>query len=139
MALPNGTTPTVDGIWFRPVLVTPDDSTPAVIGQNAIPAGAKVVSVGTVTNNTSDFILLPALSTVPRGHSMLILCLAGGAFKMNAQTGEKINNVTAGVGVASYQCTDTNIIEVVKMSTTAGWMAHEWTNLGAVVAAVVPA
>ena len=139
MALPNGANPVVDGIWYRPVLVTPDDATPAVIGQNAIPANAKVVVVGTVTNDANDWITLPSLANVPNGHRMLILCSAGTNFELRtpASSNEEINSEDCD-GTKEYLCTDTEIVEVIKINNTIGWMAHGWSAIGAVVAAVVP-
>ncbi len=139
MALPNGTNPVVDGVWFRPVLVTPDDATPAVIGQNAIPATAKVVEVGAVTNDANDWITLPALAGTPNGHSILILCSAGTNFELRtpAASNEKINNIDSD-GSQEYLCTDTEVVEVIKINNTVGWMAHAYSAIGAVVTAVVP-
>ncbi len=135
----NGTDPVYDGVWFRPHVVTPDDATPAVVGQNAIPPTIKVVEVGAVTNDANDWITLPALSTVPNGHEITILCNAGGSFELRtpALSGEKINTVDSD-GTQEYQCTDTEVIKVIKVSDTDGWMAHGYTALGAVATAVVP-
>jgi hypothetical protein len=131
--------PVLDGIWFRPVMVTPDDATPAVIGQNAIPAGAKSAVVGAVTNNANDFIILPSLADVPNGHEITILCSAGGGFEMRtpSASNEKINNEDCD-GTKEYLCTDTEVLKVVKINNTIGWMAHAYSAIGAVVAAVIP-
>ena len=139
MALPNATNPVVYGIWFRPCLVTPDDATPAVIGQNAIPANAKVVQVGAVTNNANDWITLPSLANVPNGHEILILCSAGTNFEMRtpASSNEEINSEDCD-GTKEYLCTDTEVIKVIKINNTIGWMAHAYSAIGAVVTAVVP-
>ena len=137
----NGTNPVYDGIWFRPVLVTPNDATPApaAIGLNAIPATAKVVQVGTVTNDANDWITLPSLATVPNGHEITILCSAGANFELRtpASSNEKINNEDCD-GTKEYLCTDTEVVKVVKISNTVGWMAHGYSAIGAVVAAVIP-
>jgi hypothetical protein len=53
-------------------------------------------------------------------------------------TGEKINNVNCGDGSVEYLCTDTDVIRVIKVSNTQGWVAQSLTNLGAVRTAVVP-
>lgn len=139
MALPQGNCPTVDGLWLRPYLVTPDDATPALVGQNAIPAGIKVGQVGTVTNNANDWVVLPSLADVPNGHEIIVLCSAGGNFEMRTPdaSGEKINNVDSD-GTQEYLCTDTDIINVVKVNNTVGWVAQSLTYLGAVRTAVVP-
>lgn len=139
MALPQGNSPVVDGLWLRPYLVTPDDATPATVGQNAIPAGVKVAQVGTVTNNANDWVTLPSLSTVPNGHEIIILCSAGGNFELRtpASSDEKINNVDSD-GTQEYLCTDTDIVRVVKVSNTQGWVAQSIDYLGAVRTAVIP-
>lgn len=139
MALPNGSNPQVDGVWFRPYLVTPDDATPAVIGQNAIPANAKVVQVGTVTNDADDWITLPSLADVPNGHEIIILCSAGGNFELRtpATSAEEINSEDCD-GTKEYLCTDTQVVKVIKINNTIGWMAHGYSAIGAVVTAVVP-
>lgn len=133
------TAPDLDGVHFNPVLVTPDDATPAVVGQNAIPARAKVVQVGTVTNDANDWIILPSLSTVPNGHEIIILCSAGGNFELRtpASSAEEINSEDCD-GTKEYLCTDTQIVRVVKINNTIGWMAHAFTAIGAVATAVVP-
>ena len=126
-------------MWFRPQLVTPDDVTPTVLGQNAIPANAKVVQVGTVQNNADDFIILPALADTPNGHEIIILCSAGGNFELRtpAASNEKINNVDSD-GTNEYLCTDTEVVKVIKISSTVGWMAYSYTAIGAKTTAVIP-
>ena len=135
----NATNPIYDGIWFRPYLVTPDDATPAVVGQNAIPPSIKVVQVGAVTNNANDWVILPSLAQVPNGHEITILCSAGGNFELRTPAGsnEEINSEDCD-GTKEYLCTDTEVLKVVKINNTIGWMAHAYSAIGAVVTAVVP-
>ena len=137
----NATNPILDGVWFRPRLVTPNDATPAVgaIGANGIPASVKVVEVGAVTNDANDWITLPSLADVPNGHEITILCSAGGNFELRTPAGsnEKINNQDCD-GTKEYLCTDTEVLKVVKINNTVGWMAHAYTAIGAVAAAVIP-
>ena len=137
----NSTNPTLDGVWFRPFQVRPAIVvTPSATGvTNAIPATIKVVEVGAVANDANDWITLPSLATVPNGHEITILCNAGGNFEIRtpAASGEKINNEDCD-GTKEYLATDTEIIKVVKISTTVGWMAHAYSAIGAVVTAVVP-
>jgi hypothetical protein len=139
MALPHGSNPTVDGIWFFSKSLTADDVTPTVVGQNIVPAGAKAVSVDARQNDANDWITLPFLADVAFGHQIIITCNAGGNFEMRtpASSNEKINNVDSD-GTQEYLCTDTDVIFVTKMSGTAGWEAHGYTRLGAVVTAVIP-
>lgn len=132
----NNDSPVLDGIWFRPYLLTPNN---ANTGANSIPPSAKVGQVGTVTNDANDWITLPSLADVPNGHEIIILASAGGNFEMRTPTSsnEKINNVDSD-GTQEYLCTDTDVIRVYKVSNTAGWVAQSLTNLGAVRTAVVP-
>lgn len=135
MALPQGNNPTVDGVWFRPAVLTAGTTA----GGNTIPANCKSVDVTGVTTNANDYIILPALSTVPNGHQLVILCNASSNFELRtpASSNEKINNVDSD-GTNEYLCTDTDVIFVTKINDTAGWMAYEYTKLGAVVTAVIP-
>ena len=137
MSLTDSSNPVVDGIWFRPAVLTPDALSTS--GSATIPATAKAVVVGTVANNANDWITLPALSTVPNGHEITILCTAGTNFELRtpASSGEKINNVDSD-GSAEYLCTDTEVLKIIKVNNTVGWVAHAYTNLGAVATAVVP-
>ena len=136
MSATNTDSPVLDGVWYRPYLLTPNTTNS---GANSLPPSAKVGQVGTVTNNSSDWITLPSLADVPNGHEMLILCLAGGAFKLRTPTSsnEKVNNVDCD-GTNTYACTDGDILRVVKVSNTAGWVAQSITALGALRGAVVP-
>lgn len=119
--------------------VIADDATPAVVGQNEILPGVRMVKVAGVTNDANDWITLPDLAYVPEGFEIVILCAAGANFEMRtpASSNQKINNQD-GDGTKEYLCTDTDVIHVVKMAGSAGWMAYEHTLLGAVVTAVVP-
>lgn len=131
--------PNLDGFHLKPFIVIPDDATPAVLGQNAIPPHARVVQVGTVTNNADDWITLPSLADVPNGHEITILCSAGSNFELRtpAASAEEINSEDCD-GTKEYLCTDTEIVKVVKINNTIGWMAHGYSAIGAVVTAVVP-
>jgi len=135
MALPQGNNPTVDGIWFRPAILTAGTTA----GGNTIPAGCKVAVVEGVTTNADDYIILPALSEVPTGHEIIVLANATSDFEVRtpASSNEKINNVDSD-GTQELLVTDTHVVRFVKMSTTAGWMSFAYTKLGAVVTAVIP-
>jgi hypothetical protein len=131
--------PNLDGFQLKPFIVVPDDATPAVVGQNAIPPMARVVQVSAVTNDANDWITLPSLASVPNGHEITILCSAGGNFELRtpASSNEEINSEDCD-GTKEYLCTDTEIVKVVKINNTIGWMAHAYSAIGAVVVAVVP-
>lgn len=128
--------PPFAGVNFKAISVTPDDSEGTI---NTVPAGAKAVVVSTVTNNADDFIVLPKLADVQNGHEINIQCSAGGNFELRtpATSGEKINNLDSD-GTNEYLCTDTEVLKVIKIDNSIGWMAHAYSALGAVVAAVVP-
>ena len=140
MSNPNKSTPMFDGIHFRPFQVKPAAalaSTSTVT--NAIPPTIKCVEVQAVTNDANDWITLPSLSTVPNGHEIVILCNAGGNFELRtpATSAEEINSEDCD-GTKEYLCTDTEVLKVVKISNTIGWMGHAYSAVGAVVTAVSP-
>ena len=136
MAIPNGSNPTLDGIHFRPHVISADNSQEAI---NSIPADIKSVDVTGAINDTDDFIVLPALADVANGHEITILCSVGANFEMRTPnaSAEEINSEDCD-GTKEYLCTDTEIIKVVKINNTIGWMAHAYSAIGAVVTAVVP-
>jgi hypothetical protein len=140
----NNDSPVLDGVWFRPYIgkarndntgMTTDSSSTG----NSIPPTAKTVSVESVETNADDWITLPSLANVPNGHEIIILCNASSNFEMRtpSASNEKINNVDSD-GTQEYLCTDTDVIRVIKVSNTAGWVAQSLTKLGAVRTAVVP-
>lgn len=140
----NANSPVLDGVWFRPyILKARNDNTGANTDAsstgNSIPPTAKVAYVDTVETNADDWITLPALSTVPNGHEILILAQAAANFEMRtpASSNEKINNVDSD-GTNEYLVTDTDVVRVIKVDNTAGWVAQSLTNLGAVRTAVIP-
>ena len=100
-----------------------------------------VTSVAVVATNAdaNDWINLPALSSVPDGHRITIICGATSNFEMRtpAASNEEINSEDCD-GTKEYLCTDTEIITVVKIDGTIGWMAYAHSAIGAAVAAVVP-
>jgi hypothetical protein len=67
------------------------------------------------------------------------LCSAGGNFELRtpASSNEKINGQDSD-GTKEYLCTDTEVLKVVKINNTVGWMGHAYSAIGAVVTAVVP-
>lgn len=104
-----------------------------------ITAGAINVDCIGVTGAATDFIVLPALANVPNGHTITILCNASSAFELRtpASSSEEINSENCD-GTKEYACTDTEVVKVIKVNATIGWMAHAFSQIGAVVAAVVP-
>lgn len=137
MSVTNTDSPVFDGVWFRPVILTADDS--EVSGLNTVPPTCKVVEVTGVTNGADDFIVLPALATVPNGHEIMVLGNAASNFEIRTPAGsaEEINSEDCD-STKEYLMTDTQIHYFVKINNTIGWMAHGFTAIGAVATAVVP-
>lgn len=124
------------GQAFSSQEVTPDDSESVL---NTIQPSANAVDVQAVTNDADDFIVLPALEDVEVGHQVMILCNAGTDFELRtpADSDEEINSENCD-GTKEYLCTDTEVLRVIKISDTIGWMANAWSAIGTAVTAVVP-
>lgn len=136
MAQSNGRTPRLQGVEYTPVTVV---AAAAQAAGNSIPPLAKSVVVAGVTTNADDFIVLPPLNSCPNGHEITILCSAASNFEMRtpASSAEEINSEDCD-GTKEYLMTDTQVVKVVKINNTIGWMAHGYSAIGAVVTAVVP-
>lgn len=136
MALNDSTVPKVKGTIFKPHQLIANNTT---LTSNKIPAGTKVVEVVGVANDADDFIVLPRLGTVQDGHEITILCNAGSNFELRTpdSSAEEINSEDCD-GTKEYLCTDTQIVKVVKIDNTIGWMGYEYTAIGAKGTAVIP-
>lgn len=136
MANPDQLNPTFIGMNFEAQKVTADDAQGTI---NSITAGVRTVKVVGVTNDANDFIVLPSLAHVPDGHEITLLCSAGSNFELRtpASSAEEINSEDCD-GTKEYLCTDTQIVKIIKINNTIGWMAHGYSAIGAVVTAVVP-
>lgn len=136
MAQSNGRTPRLQGVEYTPVVVV---ATATDVSVNSIPPLAKSVKVTGVVTNADDYVYLPPLNSCPDGHEIVLLCSAGANFELRtpAASGEKINSEDCD-GTKEYLCTDTEVVKIVKINNTIGWMAHGYSAIGAVVAAVVP-
>jgi hypothetical protein len=136
MALSNGRTPRLAGIELTPVSLI---ATATQGNGNSVPPLTKSVKVVGVETNANDFIVLPSLASCPDGHIITVLCSAGSNFEMRtpASSAEEINSEDCD-GTKEYLMTDTQVVEVVKINNTIGWMAHGYSAIGAVVTAVVP-
>ncbi len=136
MALSNGRTPRLAGLELTAVELV---SQATEISKNSIPPLAKSVKVTGNANDANDFIVLPPLNSCPDGHEITILCSAGANFELRtpASSAEEINSEDCD-GTKEYLMTDTQVVKVVKINNTIGWMAHGYSAIGAVVAAVVP-
>ena len=128
--------PDLDGVAFKPFVLTAAAVNSAT---NSVPPKAKSVVVTGVANDANDWITLPSLALVPNGHEITIVCSAGGNFEMRtpATSAEEINSEDCD-GTKEYLMTDTQIVKVIKINNTIGWMAHGYSAIGAVVTAVVP-
>ena len=136
MALSNGRTPRLAGIELTPVSLI----AAATQGTgNSVPPLTKSVKVVGVATDANDFIVLPSLASCPDGHIITVLCSAGANFEMRtpASSAEEINSEDCD-GTKEYLMTDTQVVEVVKINNTIGWMAHGYSAIGAVVTAVIP-
>lgn len=135
MANPNKTNPVLNGVWIEPIELTPDDSESDI---NVIPANIDSVVLDANVNGVNDFVVLPALASVPNGH--IITILAGAAnceLRTPASSTEEINSENCD-GTKEYLITATDIVKVTKIDNTIGWMGASWTKLGAKRTAVVP-
>lgn len=128
--------PDLDGLHLKPVILTAAAANSAT---NSIPPRVKVVEVQGVTNDANDWITLPSLADVPNGHEIIIIGSAGSNFELRtpAASAEEINSEDCD-GTKEYLFTDTQIVRVIKIDNTIGWMAHGFTAIGAVATAVVP-
>ena len=136
MAQSNGRTPRLAGVEYTPeIKVAAATNT---LNNSISPLTKSVVVTGVVTN-ANDWIVLPPLNSCPNGHEITIVCSAGSNFELRTPTSsaEEINSEDCD-GTKEYLCTDTEIVKVVKINNTIGWMAHAYSAIGAVVTAVVP-
>lgn len=136
MAQSNGRTPRLQGVEY-----TPEIKVAAAVNTatNSISPLAKSVVVTGVANDANDWVTLPPLNSCPDGHEITLLCSAGANFELRtpASSAEEINSEDCD-GTKEYLCTDTQVVKIVKINNTIGWMAHGYSAIGAVVAAVVP-
>ncbi len=136
MAISNGRTPRLAGVEFTPVELVAQATQ---ITKNSIPPLTKSVKVTGVATNADDFIVLPPLNSCPNGHEIVILCSAASNFELRtpSASAEEINSEDCD-GTKEYLCTDTQVLKVVKIDNTIGWMGYAYSAIGAAVAAVVP-
>lgn len=136
MANPNGLSPRLQGVEFEPVKLLADDAQGSI---NSVPPLAKVVVVEGVVNDANDFIVLPPLSSVSNGHSIMVIGSAGANFEVRtpATSAEEINSEDCD-GTKEYLFTNTQIHNFTKINNTIGWMGNGHSAIGAAVTAVVP-
>jgi hypothetical protein len=107
---------------------------------NLILPGVQQVSVIANVNGVTDWITLPALTSVPIGHTVVVVTNAAGhKVRTPAASTNKINNVNSD-GTASYTvAAGVQVHRFTKVDNTVGWIGQGFTALGAVVTAIVPA
>ena len=129
------------GMFSQPQYLTADDAEDdsAVTGNNVIVPGITSVIVTGTTNGADDFIVLPALSSIPDGFQIKVIGNAGGNFEVRTPDGdaEEINSVDCD-NSNEYLFTDTELVLFTKVNGTIGWEGHGWSQIGAVVTAVIP-
>ena len=129
--------PDLDGFHLRSITLTPTNAAGTGV-LNSIPAKAKVVRLGANVNDTDDFTVLPALSTVPSGHQITIIAgVANSELRTPASSAEEINSEDCD-GTKEALLTATNIYTVTKIDSTIGWMLEGRTAIGAYATAIIP-
>lgn len=105
---------------------------------NLILPGVQNVALGANVNDVNDWVTLPALASVPVGHTVTIVAgVANCEVRTPASSNEKINGQD-GDGTKEYLLTATQVHRFTKIDNTIGWMGQGFTAIGAVATAVVP-
>lgn len=116
-----------DGIFTA----TADDS--EVAGLNVVPLGSHTVVITGVTNDTDDFVTLPAIAKVPIGFQIKVLNNSGGACELRtpASSNTKINGTDAD-GSQELLLGDAEVSVLTKVSDSDGWYAYQILASGVV-------
>lgn len=116
--------------------VTPDDSEGS---GNQILTNVRSVTVGAVTNDAADFVVLPNLAAVPIGHCVRLVSNAGGAYEIRtpANSNQNINTVDSD-GSQEYLAVDAEIHVFTKVTNTDGWSAYDIQAAGGIGGATTP-
>ncbi len=106
---------------------------------NTVLPSSTLVTVTDVTVDANDFVVLPALASVPNGHRITVLASGSSNFEVRtpATSSEEINSEDCD-GTKEYLVTDTEIHYFTKINNTVGWMGNGISALGTAVTAVVP-
>lgn len=136
MPVANGYNPHFEGgITLGSVTLTPDAAASAV---NSIPTSIRSVRLGANVTDVNDFTVLPALASVPNGHTITIVAgAANSELRTPAASAEEINSEDCD-GTKEALLTAGNIYTVTKIDNTIGWMLEGRTPLGAFQTAIVP-
>lgn len=126
-----------DNVKFTAQTVTPTATDSANL--NVIEPGIVSVSVGANVTDVNDYIVLPALASVPNGHCITVVSNAAGhEVRTPAASAEEINSEDCD-GTKEYAiAAGGEIHRFTKIDDTIGWMGQGFTAIGAVVTAVVP-
>lgn len=93
----NTTNPVYQGLNIEPIYLTPTNYADEV---NTIPAACQSVFLQANVNGTTDYVYLPSLEDVPKGHVITIVAGAAASEVRSADgTTDKINNVDCGTDV----------------------------------------
>lgn len=135
MPIPNGLNPHLQGLTLEAVVLTPTASQSSV---NTIAPSVKSVRLGANVTDVNDFTVLPALSSVPSGHTITIIAgAANSELRTPAASAEEINSEDCD-GTKEALLTATNIYTVTKIDNTIGWMLEGRTAIGAYETAIIP-
>jgi len=135
MAISNGTNPHLEGLTLKAVQLAPDAAGSVT---NSIAPSVRSVALLANVNGVTDFVVLPALSSVPEGHEITIIAGAANCeVRTPAASAEEINSEDCD-GTKEYLLTATEIHRFTKIDNTIGWMGQGFTAIGAVATAVVP-
>lgn len=105
---------------------------------NVILPGVTAVRLGANVTDANDYVVLPALASVPTGHCVVIVAGAVGCeVRTPAASAEEINSEDCD-GTKEYILAATQIHRFIKIDNTIGWVGYGHTAIGAVVTAVVP-
>lgn len=125
-----------DSLGYSVQTITPTGSESPLV--NVIDPKVRVVRLGANVNGVNDWVVLPALSSVPNGHRITIIAgVANCEVRTPASSAEEINSEDCD-GTKEYLLTATQIHYFTKIDDAIGWMGNGFTAIGAVATAVVP-
>ena len=135
MSIVNGAYPTVKGVNFEAVTISPAATQTLA---NSIAPGVKSVRLAANVTDVNDFTVLPSLASVQDGHQITILAgVANSELRTPATSGEKINGQDSD-GTKEALLTATDVHFLTKIDNTIGWMLEARTAIGAYVTAIIP-
>ena len=125
----------VGGFQTTAHTVTPDAVSSAAA---TILPNTRNVTLAANVNDANDWFVLPAIASVPMGHTIVIVTNAAANCEMRTPASSTTTiNAQNSDGTKEYLCTGGDVVVVTKNLST-GWIGTSYTSLGAVRAAVVP-